>query len=605
MTHPSRFAAAAATARRIWALTTPYFGSEEKWRARGLLAAIIALNLGSVYLLVLLNDWNRTFYDALQEKNQAVFWTQLGRFTYLAFALIVVAVYRFWLTQLLEMRWRAWMTRHYLGRWLKGNAFYRMELARFSGEAAAPDNPDQRIQEDLNLFTSATISLSMGLLNAVVTLVSFVGILWTLSGTFSFELGGTTYAIPGFMVWAAIAYCLVGSLITHRIGRVQIPLNFRQQRLEADFRHHMVRVREYSEAIALDRGQGVERGHLDVRFSHVLANWLQLLKAQKNLTWFTSFFGQAAVVFPFLVAAPRFFSGAIQLGELMQISSAFGQVQDSLAWLIDNYSSLASWRATADRLTSFEQNVTAQEGLAAGADMTRRGRAVDAGPRPRAAQRGGPPGRPGTARQGRRPRAGERALGQRQVDAVPRHRRHLAVRARPRHGAGRHHGHPATAVLPRRTPARCARVPGARHALRRRGAAPGVGRRPAAAAEGAAGRRGRLGPEAVGRRAPAARAGPRVPEEPALGAGRRSDGRARWRGRAGALPAAGGAHRPTQWRLDLDRAPAGAGGLSRPPLGTGAGRRDRCALVAARILIRPAGGDHGPRAARSTPSTRR
>jgi putative ATP-binding cassette transporter len=370
MTHPSRFAAAAATARRIWALTTPYFGSEEKWRARGLLAAIIALNLGSVYLLVLLNDWNRTFYDALQEKNQAVFWTQLGRFTYLAFALIVVAVYRFWLTQLLEMRWRAWMTRHYLGRWLKGNAFYRMELARFSGEAAAPDNPDQRIQEDLNLFTSATISLSMGLLNAVVTLVSFVGILWTLSGTFSFELGGTTYAIPGFMVWAAIAYCLVGSLITHRIGRVQIPLNFRQQRLEADFRHHMVRVREYSEAIALDRGQGVERGHLDVRFSHVLANWLQLLKAQKNLTWFTSFFGQAAVVFPFLVAAPRFFSGAIQLGELMQISSAFGQVQDSLAWLIDNYSSLASWRATADRLTSFEQNVTAQEGLAAGADMS-------------------------------------------------------------------------------------------------------------------------------------------------------------------------------------------------------------------------------------------
>jgi putative ATP-binding cassette transporter len=367
MTLTHRFAAAAATTRRIWALTTPYFGSEEKWRARALLAAIVALNLGSVYLLVLLNDWNRTFYDALQDKNQVVFWHQLGRFTYLAFALIVVAVYRFWLTQLLEMRWRAWMTRHYLARWLQGHAFYRMELARFSGEAGSPDNPDQRIQEDLNIFTASSISLSMGLLNAVVTLVSFVGILWTLSGTFSFALGGTTYAIPGFMVWAAIAYCLVGSLLTHWIGRVQIPLNFRQQRLEADFRHHMVRVREYSEAIALDRGQAVEREQLDLRFSHVLSNWLQLLRAQKNLTWFTSFFGQAAVVFPFLVAAPRFFSGAIQLGELMQIASAFGQVQDSLAWLVDNYSSLAAWRATADRLTSFEQNVTAQEAQPAGA----------------------------------------------------------------------------------------------------------------------------------------------------------------------------------------------------------------------------------------------
>ncbi|MBA2965339.1 MULTISPECIES: ABC transporter ATP-binding protein/permease [Ramlibacter] len=369
MTLTERFAAAAATTRRIWALTTPYFGSDEKWRARGLLAAIVVLNLASVYLLVLLNDWNRTFYDALQDKNQAVFWHQLGRFTYLAFALIVVAVYRFWLTQLLEMRWRAWMTRYYLGRWLHGHAFYRMELARFNAAAGSPDNPDQRIQEDLNLFTSSSVSLSMGLLNAVVTLVSFVGILWTLSGTFSFTVGGTAYAIPGFMVWAAIAYCLVGSLLTHWIGRVQIPLNFRQQRLEADFRHHMVRVREYSEAIALDRGQAVERQQLDLRFSHVLRNWLQLLKAQKNLTWFTSFFGQAAVVFPFLVAAPRFFSGAIQLGELMQIASAFGQVQDSLAWLVDNYSSLAAWRATADRLTSFEHSVTAQEAQPAGAQI--------------------------------------------------------------------------------------------------------------------------------------------------------------------------------------------------------------------------------------------
>ena len=224
MHRPSRLAAAAATTRRIWALTTPYFGSGERWRARGLLAAIVALNLGAVYLLVLINEWNRVFYNALEARDQAVFWAQLWRFTYLAFAFVLVAVYRFYLTQLLEIRWRAWMTHHYLGRWLRGSAFYRMELARFAAAGTVPDNPDQRIQEDLNLFTSYSVSLSMGLLNAVVTLASFVGILWTLSGPFDFALGGATFHIPGFMVWAAVAYCLAGSVITHYIGRPQIPL---------------------------------------------------------------------------------------------------------------------------------------------------------------------------------------------------------------------------------------------------------------------------------------------------------------------------------------------------------------------------------------------
>jgi vitamin B12/bleomycin/antimicrobial peptide transport system ATP-binding/permease protein len=355
-----KLAAAKATTRRVWALTTPYFSSEEKWKARALLAAIVILNLGAVYMLVLINEWNRLFYDSLQNKDQAVFWTQLLRFTYLAFAYIIIAVYRFYLTQLLELRWRAWMTTHYLERWLAGQAFYRMELARFSDAGAPPDNPDQRIQEDLNLFTSYSVSLSMGLLNALVTLASFVGILWSLSGGFSFSFAGRTYEIAGFMVWAAVAYCIVGTVLTHYIGRPQIWLNFQQQRYEADFRHHMVRVREYSEAIALDKGEAVERGHLDRRFVSVLANYLRLIKAQKNLIWFTNFFGQAAVVFPFIVAAPRFFSGAIQLGELMQISSAFGQVQDSLSWFVENYSTLATWRATTDRLTSFEANVAAQ-----------------------------------------------------------------------------------------------------------------------------------------------------------------------------------------------------------------------------------------------------
>lgn len=348
---------------RAWALTRPYFASQDKWKARGLLAAIVALNLGLVYMAVLFNDWNKLFYDALQEKNEAVFWAQLGRFTWLAFAFIILAVYKFYLTQLLEVRWRTWMTSHYLQRWLDGQAFYRLELMRFQQQPNAgqanPDNPDQRIQEDINLFTTYTVSLSMGLLNALVTLVSFVGILWGLSGAFAFTLGGSSYNIPGFMVWMAVLYCAAGSLLTHYIGRPQIRLNFEQQRVEADFRHHMVRVREYSESIALDRGEAVELAQLDQRFSRVLGNYLRLIKAQKNLVWFTSFFGQAAVVFPFVVAAPRFFSGAIQLGELMQISSAFGQVQGALSWFVDSYSNLASWRATTDRLTSFEASFVA------------------------------------------------------------------------------------------------------------------------------------------------------------------------------------------------------------------------------------------------------
>src|SRR4051794_34896579 len=184
------------TTRKIWALTTPYFRSEDKWRARGLLAGIVILNLAAVYMLVQLNEWNRVFYDALQNKDQAVFWQQLLRFVYLAFAYVLIAVYKFYLTQLLDLRWRAWLTTHYLERWLGGQAFYRMELARFSQvDGKAPDNPDQRIQEDLQLFTSFSATLSMGLLNSVVTLVSFIGILWTLSGSFAFHFAGRDIAI--------------------------------------------------------------------------------------------------------------------------------------------------------------------------------------------------------------------------------------------------------------------------------------------------------------------------------------------------------------------------------------------------------------------------
>ena len=346
--------------RRVLALAAPYFRSEEKWRARIMFAAIVALNLAYVYALVLFNQWYGRFYDGLQNKDAVVFWREIRVFCVLAFFNIALQVLKFYVTQLLQLRWRAWITRNYLGRWMANRTFYELELARYAkGDGATPDNPDQRIQEDMQLFTAATMTLSMGLLNAVVTLISFVGILWGLSGTVALPIGGSTYEIAGSMVWLALVYCVVGTVITHYIGRPLIGLNFRQQRFEADFRHHLVRVREYSEAIALDRGETVERGQLDLRFGAVLRNYLALIKQQKNLVTFTAFFGQAAVIFPFVVAAPRFFSGAIQLGQLMQISSAFGRVQDALSWFVDNYDNVASWRATADRLTSFDDAIRA------------------------------------------------------------------------------------------------------------------------------------------------------------------------------------------------------------------------------------------------------
>jgi len=354
--------------RRVLTLSAPYFRSEEKWRARSLFLGVIALNLGTVYVSVLLNDWSRVFYDALQNRNEPVFWNQLLRFTYIAMAGIAVAVFKFYLTQLLQVRWRAWMTRNYLSRWMANRTFYRLELARYAqkpgsadGKQAQPDNPDQRIQEDMQLFTDYTVTLSMGILNSVVTLVTFIGILWGLSGQFSFKFDGQEFTIPGLMVWVAVIYCTVGTVITHFIGRPLIGLNFQQQRLEADFRHHLVRVREYSEAIALDRGEAVEGKQLDMRFSSVLRNYLSLIRQQKNLVLFTASFGQLAIVFPFFLAAPRFFSGAIQFGEVMQIGRAFNTVQDAMSWFVDNYDRVAIWRATADRLTSFDDAMRTHE----------------------------------------------------------------------------------------------------------------------------------------------------------------------------------------------------------------------------------------------------
>ena len=342
--------------RAFWALFKPYWFSEERLIARLLLFAIIALTLGMVYMNVQINQWQNLFFNTLQDKNKAEFYRQILRFAALATIWIVMSVYSLYLTQMLQIRWRRWLTDKYLKDWLTDRTYYPMQL-----KGRQTDNPDQRIAEDLRIFVNQTLSLSIGLLNALVTLVSFVGVLWALSGPLVIPLDGREIVIPGYMLWAALLYATLGNWLANRIGRPLIGLNFEQQRYEADFRYSLMRFRENMEGVALYRGEDDELRGFSARFRGIYANWWAIMKRQKQLTWFISGYGQLAVIFPFVVAAPRFFSGAIALGGLMQTASAFGYVRESLSWFINVYTSFAEWKATVDRLIGFHQAIEAAQ----------------------------------------------------------------------------------------------------------------------------------------------------------------------------------------------------------------------------------------------------
>ena len=334
--------------KAFWALTKPYWVSRERAKALTLLGTVVGLALTLVWLEVQFNFWNNDFYNTLQNKDQAEFFRQLGKFGLLALTYIVTAVYRLYFLQMLTIEWRTWLTEHFLENWLKDQAYYRMQLLD-----RGTDNPDQRIAEDLRLFVDLTLSLSLGLLSAVVTLVTFLGILWTLSG--ALEIAGVN--IPGYMVWVALVYAVVGTFLTHFIGRKLIGLDFNQQRYEADFRFSLVRLRENSEGVALYRGEREELGRFHERFGAVIGNWWALMRKQKQLGWFTSFYAQMAIIFPYVVVSPRYFSGAMQMGGIFQTASAFGNVQGSLSWFINAYTGYAQWKATVDRLIGFQASL--------------------------------------------------------------------------------------------------------------------------------------------------------------------------------------------------------------------------------------------------------
>jgi putative ATP-binding cassette transporter len=335
-------------------MINPYWTSEDRWAALLLLLGVVLLTLGMVYLSVLLNQWNNTFYNALQDKNMVAFRGQLFRVTYLITIFIFLAVYQVYLNQMLEIRWRRWLTDRYLSAWLSDGAYYRMQL-----QAGETDNPDQRIAEDVQLLASHTLGLFTGGLRAVVTLVTFVAILWGLSGSFVLTVAGHAIRLPGYMVWVAVLYAMVGTWVTDWLGRPLVRLNYDRQRYEADFRFSLVRFRENTEGVALYRGEADEFRGFRARFEAVVRNWWGIMVRQKRMTYFTSGYGLGAWIVPSIVAAPRYFRGELGLGGLMQTAQAFQQVQDALSFFVQSYKEIAAWCAVVERLAGFERHLEA------------------------------------------------------------------------------------------------------------------------------------------------------------------------------------------------------------------------------------------------------
>jgi putative ATP-binding cassette transporter len=355
-----------ATLAIVWRIATPYFRSEDKWAGRGLLAAVVTIELLLVGNDVLLNQWRNRFYNALQEKDWNSFVHETFFFIAIATASVVLSIYQLYLNQWLQIRWRKWMTTKYLGEWLHDANHYRMQL---QGDAA--DNPDQRVSDDVKLFVERTLDISVGLLSAIVSFFSFVVILWGLSEAAPLHLFDGALNIPGYLVWAALIYAIFGTALTQWIGSPLVHLDFQQQRLEADFRFSLVRVRENAEQIALLDGERAERERLLGRFSKVVGNWYAIMSRTKRLTAFTQSYAQAAVIFPIVLVAPAYFANRILLGAMIQAAEAFGNVQKALSFFVSVYRSLAEWRAVVARLDGFEMSIESAAHLKSREDSIR------------------------------------------------------------------------------------------------------------------------------------------------------------------------------------------------------------------------------------------
>ncbi|KXG83683.1 ABC transporter ATP-binding protein/permease [Pseudomonas mosselii] len=329
---------------QFWQLAGPYFSLRRSWRPLLAFALLLVLTLFAVRLNVLFSFWYNGFYSALQALDQTAFWYLLGVFAVLATIHVLRSLFAFYVTQAFNIRWRVWLTERLTADWMHGDAYYRGQFL-----AEPVDNPDQRIELDVNAFVTGSVSLALGAVSALVSLVAFTGILWGLSA----PLAVAGIEVPRAMVFAVYVYVLIATWIAFRLGQPLIRLNFLNEKLTANFRYALMRLRENAENIAFYQGAQVERGTLLGRFFALIGNAWALVFRNLKFSGFNLGVSQVAVVFPFILQAPRFFSGAIKLGDVMQTAQAFGQVQDSLSFFRESYDTFAQYRATLDRLTGF------------------------------------------------------------------------------------------------------------------------------------------------------------------------------------------------------------------------------------------------------------
>ena len=331
--------------RQFWRLAWPYLTPRRSWRPLGSLALQLLLTLAAVRMTVLFSYWYKGFYDALQALNSAAFWTMLGIFGVLATVHVARSLVDYYVGQAFEIDWRTWLNTHLTRDWLAGNAYYRGQFLDHP-----IDNPDQRIELDIASFVTGSRTLALGAVSAVVSLVEFTAILWSLSGPL--QLG--SLEVPRAMVLLVYLYVIVATLLAFKVGRPLIGLNFLSEQLTANFRYALVRLRENAENVAFYQGAEVESRTLGARFAAYIANLWALIRRTLKFSGLNLGISQLAVVFPFILQAPRFFSGAIKLGDVMQTSQAFGQVQDALSFFRTSYDTFAQYRATLTRLDGFQ-----------------------------------------------------------------------------------------------------------------------------------------------------------------------------------------------------------------------------------------------------------
>ncbi len=338
------------TWRRLLRLAAPFWTGRTRRTAWRLTAILAAISVAQVLLQLRLNLWSGDFFNAVDARDGTAVLRNVGVFLVLAVGLMAAAAYQIDLKMAVQGEWRRALAHRLMDRWLDRGTHYHL---RFFGSAY--DNPDQRIADDSFLVTQTAVDFATGILVSVLLLFGFLGVLWTLSGTLRLTLGGMAVAIPGYLVYAAIIYAVVGTLFAHHIGRPLTGINERRRAAEGDLRAALLRIRDNSESIALLRGEATERVSLYHALDRVLAVWRLLRRRTRQLTWATSAYTIAAPVFPLLIAAPQYLEGELSLGGLMQASWAFVQLQAALGWFVDNYARLSEWRAWANRLLALDE----------------------------------------------------------------------------------------------------------------------------------------------------------------------------------------------------------------------------------------------------------